>query len=122
MNNDKLFKEKRKNIYMMSCVSGDSINNTSCPCLRKRKKSPAKKTRLGFSTWVTVGFLIHHEKAMENKGLYVSRESRAFTSLGRQIPKGKRVHAQLQLPDLPVTWLSTLSTPLWGQAKSVNTK
>lgn len=73
----------------MNCVSGESKNNTFFSCLRERKKSQTEKDQIGLGPWVTVGFLIHDKKHWKQRPKYPHRESRAFTSLGRQISKGK---------------------------------
>ena len=72
---NKLFKEKRKYIYGMSCVSGDAINKTSCPCWRKRKKNPTEKDQNGFNHMGNNGLLNPSKK---QRPLYPKREQNFY--------------------------------------------
>lgn len=101
---NKLFKEKRKHIYVMSHVSGDWIHKTSFHCLRERKKNPTGKDQNGLRHMGNSGFLIYHKKHWKSK-TSVSKERAElllFSADRSQRENGRAEHTQLSLPDLPM--------------------
>ena len=119
---NKLFKEKRKLIYVMSRVSGESIHKTSFPCLRERRKNPTEKDQNGFRHVGNSGLPNPSQKALEAQDLCIQRDLWTFTFLDRQIPKGKWegwAHPVIT-PGFTNQNILILSSPRRGHAKSVN--
>ena len=122
-----LFNENRKNIYVMSCVSGVSINDTSFPCLRERKRSQIEKEQNGFK------HINHHKQYWKTKayggkegGWEREREkrNRAFTSVSDR-SQTERGRAEQGLPSYRSQIYQSdhsLHSPGGSQAKSINTK
>lgn len=71
---NKLFKEKRKLIYVMSRVSGELIHKTSFPCLRERRKNPTEKDQNGFRHVGNSGLPNPSQKALEDQELRIQRD------------------------------------------------